>query len=212
MNIDDDIDRSAAIAFGPASLLEGGLLPFEARSAVMSPQGLHAEALELKQDGWLPPDVPVLVRGAARIVPLAWSGADGSGGESAVSTEEMIAFASQMDGACSYWARHRISLSQLDEAQMNSVASYAEALRTVGITRGSFWAFSKTIGLALIWAGDEVTGTISLAFHVVPTSWVSELCAEKPARDLDLRWSWADVIELYRTRADDAGEVSTEGS
>lgn len=200
MNIDDDFYRDAATAFGAASLLEGGLLPFEARSALRSPRGLHAEALELQHDGWLRPDVPVLVRGAARVVPLAWSGAAGVGSESAVSLEEVAAFASQMDGACSYWARHRISLSQLEEAQSDSVASYVEALREAGITRGTFWAFSREIGLALIWAGDEVTGTVTLAFQVIPTSWVSEHRAKKPVRGVDLRWSWADVIELYRTQ------------
>lgn len=121
-------DDAAAAVFGPESLTRGALLPGAARDLMISSFALPPGVLDATADGWVSPEVPVLVREPARILPLAWWGAPGRG------------------------------------------------------------------------AGDEVVGTRSLAAHIVPESWVFEPAARGPVAGIDVRWSWADVVELHRSR------------
>lgn len=199
MNFETDYVRTANSAFGPASLLEGGLLPWQGRNALQAYDGLNRKAFEATSDGWLTPYTPVLVRGEARILPLAWRGDVASGHGAAVVSAEIEELASQMTISGLYWGGNWSDLDYLREAQKNSVASYVSALLDAGTTRGNFWGLRGDIALGLIWAGDETEGTMSLALHVVPTSWAIQRHAEKPVAGIDLRWSWADVIELYRS-------------
>lgn len=192
MRFDLDMDRDDAAAFGPESLTNGALLPFEGRALMQSPDGLPAAALDADRDGWLSPSNPVLVRGSAKILPLAWLG-DGSG----ASAEEIAAFASQMQAAGMHWAGNWRVLD-LAERRNDSVGSFAAALRAAGVTKADCWTYSETIGVALVWAGAEGEGTMSLALQVLPVSWVSERRAERAVRGIDVRWSWADVVALRR--------------
>lgn len=194
MDIDRDIHRDAATAFGHASLTAGAILPYEGRELLRQPEGLPQGALDAQTDGWLSPDVPILVRGAARIIPLAWLGdphAEGSGATAA----EIAAFASKMQSAGMYWAGNWRVLALADR-RADSIGSYTGALRAAGATRVDCWTYSEDFGLALVWAGAEDEGTMSLALHVVPVAWVSERFVAKPVRGIDVRWSWKDVIAL----------------
>lgn len=192
MDIDRDLHRDGASAFGPASVKDGALLPFEGRSLLTDADGLPPAALDAQADGWLSPENPVLVRGQATILPLAWRGDPRGTG---VDPEEIAAFASQMQNAGMYWAGNWRVLSLADR-RADSIGSYTSALREAGATAVDCWTYSETTGLALVRAGDEEEGTLSLALHVVPVSWVSEPRARKAVHGIDVRWSWADVVAL----------------
>lgn len=212
-DLDLDLHRDAALAFGPTSLTDGTILPYEGRSLMMRADGLHDAVLTAEADGWWSPCNPILVRGRARILPLAWFGDPGSGYNPSIGQGEITAFASRMQSAGLYWAGNWRVVDDFGAAGAgdDSVASYRAALRGAGATHADVWRYSDTIGIALVWAGEEAAGTRSLALHVVPASWVSDPPARvsarrkrdwRPVRGLDLRWSWADVIELYAARTD----------
>jgi len=208
MNFETDYVRDSESAFGSASLVEGAVLPWQGRDALRANDGLHRRAFDVSSDGWLTPYNPVLVRGAGRIFPLAWRGDVASGHGAAVVSAEIDEFASKMRDSGLYWGGNWSDFDRLQEAKKNSIASYASALLDSGATRGNFWVLTGSIALGLIWAGEEAEGTMSLALHVVPSNWVSQNHPAKPVAGIDLRWSWADVIELYRTRTDVVGEAS----
>lgn len=196
MDIDRDLHRDAASAFGPASVVRGAVLPFEGRTLMMSADGLPPGALSAQEEGWLSPENPLLIRGQATILPLAWRGGPGGAG---VDPEEIAQFVTQMQDAGMYWAGPWRVLSLTDE-RVDSIGSYTTALRAAGATHADCWTYSETTGLALVRAGQEEAGTLSLALHVVPVAWVSERYVAKPVKGIDVRWSWADVVELHRSR------------
>jgi len=210
MRYDMDVTRDDASAFGPASLAEGALLPYEGRTLMTRPDGLPAGALEAAEDGWLSPSNPILVRGEARILPLAWRGGEGAGHGAGVTPEEISAFASQMQAAGMHWAGNWRVLD-LAADRSDSIGSYTEALRSAGATRADCWTYSDRTGIALVWSGAEEEAPVSLALHVVPSAWVSEPRATKAVRGIDLRWSWADVVRLYSERSH-ASTTGTAGS
>lgn len=84
----------------------------------------------------------------------------------------------------------------LTDDRADSIGSYSAALRAAGATRVDCWTYSKTVGIALVWAGAEDEGTMSLALHIVPANWVSKPRVTAPVRGIDIRWSWANVIAL----------------
>lgn len=192
-----DLQRDGAAAFGPQSLLAGAILPFEGRTFVAQPDWI-APAAATQENGWLSPHNPVLARGRARVLPLAWRGTpdDGTG----VSTSEIETFASHMQNAGMYWAGPWRVLDLVDD-RTDSIGSYVRALAAAGATRVDCWSYSETVGLALVWSGDVAAGTMSLAFHVVPVSWVSERRAVPRTQSIDVGWSWSEVIELWDEKA-----------
>lgn len=192
-----DLHRDEESAFGPASLTAGGMLPFEGRTLMTRADGLPSGALDAQQDGWLSPDNPMLVRGQAAILPLAWRGDPRTGRN--VTPGEIATFASKMQSAGMYWAGPWRVLD-LEERRTDSIGSYGTALRSAGVTHVDCWTYSETVGLALVWAGDIDAGTMSLALHIVPVSWVSEPRAKGRVQGVDVQWSWADVIALNERR------------
>lgn len=192
--LDGDLHRDDAVSFGPGSVVSGALLPYAGRTALRSPDGPPTGALDAAADGWAAPSVPVLVRGAARIVPLAWWGGSDAVPRG-IRREEFDAFAAQLQAAGEQWAGTWRVLD-LTEVRTDSMGSYTAALRASEATRADVWIMSEQTGLALVWAGAAEEGTLSLALHIVPSSWVSESCAMKPVRGIDVAWSWSDVVAL----------------
>ncbi len=207
MNIDRDVQRDAASAFGASSVTAGTLLPFEGRALLLAPDGPPSAAREAETDTWLPPGLPVLVRGSARILPLAWLGDPRSEGGPAVTDEEIAALATRVQDAGMYWAGPWRVLP-LTEKRADSIGSYTAALRESGATEVDCWTHSESTGLALVWAGAADDGTRSVSLHIVPAGWVSDVRAGRPERGIDLRWSWADVVALYAARDPGAGSGS----
>lgn len=198
MNLDMDLGRDDHAAFGPQSLSHGAILPYEGRTFLTSPDGVPAAVFEADEDGWIAPSVLLLVRGAARVLPLAWRGGrEGSG----VSEDEIDAFSSQMQAAGMYWAGNW-QVMDLAVRRRDSIGSYLEALHRAGATKVDCWVYSESTGVALVWAGTDEEATRSLSLHVIPVAWVSERHAKKPVPGIDVQWSWHDVVELYAARAD----------
>ena len=204
MDIDRDVHRDAASAFGASSVTTGALLPFEGRAQLLSQDGPPRAALEAGTDAVVPPALPVLVRGAARILPLAWLGHPHGEGGSGVTSEEIAALATRVQDAGMYWAGPWRVLP-LTEKRSDSVGSYSAALRESGATEVDCWTYSESTGLALVRAGEVDDGTRSLALHVVPAGWLSDARAGRPVRGIELRWSWSDVVALYAAREGGAG-------
>lgn len=197
-----DVHRDEASAFGPASFADGGLLPYEGRTLMQGADGLPPAVLDAEEDGWLSPNNPILVRGLAKILPLAWRGDPHRGYNPYAEPGQIAAFASRMQSAGLHWAGNWRVLDLADRRNDN-IGSYTAALRVAGATGVDCWTYSETVGLALVWAGVEDEGTMSLALHVVPASWVSERRVKKAVWDIDVRWSWAEVIALYAARQGD---------
>ena len=219
VDLDMDLTRDEASSFGPHSVSAGALLPYEGRTFITRSDRLPSAALDAEEDGWLSPNNPVLVRGLARILPLAWRGEPQAGHGSGVSPEEIAAMASQMQSFGSHWAGPWRVLDLADD-RSDSIGLYTAALLAGGATRVDCWTYSKSVGLALVWAGAEDEGTMSLALHVVPVSWVSERPSwvserrSKAVHGIDVRWSWTDVVALYaeRTGTEHAEGASRESS
>lgn len=151
-------------------------------------------ALEAARDGWLAPGIPILVRGEAKILPLAWWG-DAAVYNPYAEPAHIAAFASHVQGA----ALHRAgpwTLLDLSADRPDGIGSYTAALRGAGATRVECWVYSSAIGVALVWAGAQDTCDASLAVHVIPAGWVSERHAGPSAAGIDVRWSWAEVVAL----------------
>jgi hypothetical protein len=208
MDLDLDLSRDEASAFGPASVTDGAILPYEGRAFLMRDDGPPAAALDAAHDGWLSSCSPVLVRGQMRILPLAWAG-DGTG----ASQQEIAALASKIQSAGMHWAGNWRTLDDLKQYRGDSIRSYLSALAASGATRVNSWTYTAAIGLALVWTGGAAGEVASLALHVVPSSWVSERHARKAVRGIDARWSWAEVAALYAARpgadaADTAGSLA----
>ncbi|MGL3149277.1 hypothetical protein ACSS7Z_02830 [Microbacterium sp. A82] len=206
MGPDMDLGRDAVSSFGSASLTAGALLPYEGRTLLTRSDGLPPAVLEAEHDGWASQNNPILVRGRAKLLPLAWRGDPRGGHGSGVASEEIAAFASQMQAAGLYWAGNWRVLD-LSDRRNDSIGSYTAALRAAGATHVDCWTYSEKIGLALVWAGAEEEGTMSLALHIVPAGWVSESRVTKAVRGIDVRWSWSEVVDLYAARIQ-AGHLS----
>lgn len=205
-DFDFDVRRDAASAFGEHSLAAGAILPFEGRALLARPDWI-AEAITAPTNGWLSPNNPILIRGEARVLPLGWRGQPNGDG---VTAQEIVTFTSRMQDAGMYFAGPWRVLD-LAEQRGDSVGSYATALVASGATHVDCWVFSPSVGLALVSAGDEDAGTMSLAFHVVPVSWVSEPRAAKSVSGIDVRWSWSEVVDLWECKDAVANELA-EGS
>lgn len=162
---------------------------------IVQAQGVPAGVLGATRDGWAEPNVPVLVRGQVKIVPLAWWGAEDQGYNPYAEPKQIASFASHIQGA----ALHRAgpwSEMDLQTDSDDSVGSYRNALRESGATRADCWAYSDELGIALVWAGTEADGTRSLALHIIPASWGINRFAIDTVDGIDLTWSWTDVVDL----------------
>ncbi|GAB2560431.1 hypothetical protein [Leucobacter ruminantium] len=216
-----DVDIAA---FAPTALTAGAILPQEARRTLQSADGLPGAVVDAERDGWATPEIPVLVRGRgrsrARIVPLAWLG-DPAVYNPHADPGQIAVFASSLQSAGMYWSGPWRVLDELESEGLDSVGSYLAALQEAGVHRADIWRYSESEGLVLAWAGDELAGTMSLALHVVPVSWVTAMprgASKRRARDwepvygIDLRWSWADVVALHAERVARAAAAPTPSS
>ncbi|MFJ2370762.1 hypothetical protein [Microbacterium sp. NPDC087665] len=134
--------------------------------------------------------VPAWDRGAVRILPLAFQTDSTSGRSADEEIRRMTALANELADACEYRAGRGIALP-LDEADNDSIRSYAEALRAAGVTEATFWDFGNDRAVVLVWQREG--GEVALSLHIVPASWVSPRHLGATVDGIDVRWSPADL-------------------
>lgn len=144
-------------------------------------------------DDPVPGGIPVFTRGAVQVVPLAaQTNSRASAQDSHEEQRRMTVLAAEIRDACEQREGRAISVD-LDYDGADSLGSYISALKSAGATAAQWWEFRQTHGVALVWSGDTPTGTLSLALHVVPVSWVSARQATAAIGGIDLEWSETDV-------------------
>ena len=183
-------------AFAPDSLVSGALLPAAGRDLMVKRRLLPPGAVDATADGWLTPEIPILVRDRVRILPMAWWGASDHHHNPNAEPGDIDDFARHLLDTGMYaagpWTRMDLGASRTD-----SIGSYVAALRASGATKAdSFVYVLEDVGVAVVWAGDKDAGDRSLAVHVVPKSWVFERGGGKSVDGIDVSWSWADVVGL----------------
>ncbi|GAA1852501.1 hypothetical protein GCM10009796_13190 [Microbacterium koreense] len=152
--------------------------------------------LDANEDGWLTPDVPILVRGQLRIIPVAWFGAAERGYNASAEPRDIERFASDLLDAGMYSAGPWRAID-LTARSDDSLGSYASALRAAGATKADRFVYVQDgVGVVVVWAGDEQAGTRSLSLHVVPESWVFEPAAGEAVSNIDAVWNWSEVVDL----------------
>lgn len=137
--------------------------------------------------------IPVLPRGAASILPLAvQADLEGSGRDPHEERRRMRDLAANVGAALEYREGRPIPVDFGRRAD-DRVTSYVTALRNAGATSADWWAYGARHGVTIVWTGDEADGTLALALHVVPASWVSTRRTKAAIDGVDVRWSIADV-------------------
>lgn len=215
-DVRDPVTRSTAVS--PASIENGAVISHSADSLVASGEGIVA-AIESRladpsasiggSDQWLTDDVPVLCRGSAWIVPLAWV-PDHPEGDDQVLRSRVNELWAAVRAACEY--RHGAQIGiDLDGSNASGTPYAAELIRT-GARRADWWE-SEGSAIVLVVYGDPIPAPVRLmAVHVVPIGWVSQRrpTAAKKMPTLDLAWSWTDVVAFAQTDVADAAASLAE--
>lgn len=196
---------AAALRVGGVITFHGETLVVGADEIVAAIESTSADAGE-GRDRFLLPDVPVLSRGDAWIIPLSW--------EPPAADEETRSRATQlwsdMRGACEY--RHGVQIGIDLASGRESADSYAAELARTGARRADWWAFDDRAIVLVIYGDPAPEPKTSIAVHVVPRNWVWDDAARAKVTESDLvtgdlSWSWADVVA-----AADAAEPRAAGS
>lgn len=195
----DPLIRSTAVA--PASVQTGAVISYSAETLVASGEEIVA-AIESRLtrpvtsggggDDWLTSEVPVLSRGSAWIVPLAWIPPRDDQTLRTRATELWTAIRS----ACEYRHGPQIAI-ELEDAGAARTPYAIELVRT-GARRADWWQAADA-AIVLVVYGDPLPAPVArMAVHVVPIGWVSQRrpTAAKKMPPLDLTWSWADVVAV----------------
>ena len=178
--------------FHRSTVNRGALLPSDARDLIVQHHGLLPGATEPTEDGWLAENVPVLVRGEAKVIPLTWRG-DVDRGWNPYADDDIRTFVSRVRDSIIDAAGPATSVDLTDTSEpVDSTGSYRQALQNSRADRAEWWRFDDGTTVALVWT----RGWPAVALHVVPASWLDESLATDPIPDLDLRWSWKQVVEL----------------
>lgn len=157
--------------------------------------------------------VPVIERGAARILPLAAQSDPRAGGRDAQEERRRMAvLAADVGDALEYREGRGIRVD-LDRGGDDSVGSYVSALRDAAAERADYWAYGPDHAAVLVWTGEEAAGTLALAVHLVPAGWIIERRAAAAVDGIDLSWSLAQVHEPQGAPAgpDSLGSTRGEG-
>ncbi|MFS2242737.1 hypothetical protein [Microbacterium sp. OR16] len=200
----DDVDPPGP--FHRTTYGRGALLPSDARDLIVQHHGLPPGATTAAEDGWLAENAPVLVRGEAKIIPLIWLGYPDRGWNPYADDDDMRAFVSRVRASIIDAAGPARSVDLADTLDpIDSTGSYRQALRKSRVDRAEWWALADATAIALVW----MRGFASVAVHVIPATWVDETLSTEPAADIDLWWSWKQVIELDHLLEDWTDRPST---
>lgn len=199
------IETGAVISYSGDTLVADG----ESIVAAVASR-LTGPAASVHGDEWLTDAVPVLARGDAWIVPLAWVpdhlGRDDP--RDPALRDRIGDLWRAVWSACEHRHGNGIAID-LDGA--TPALPYAAELLRTGARRADWWEFAAW-AVVLVVYGDPIPAPVRLmAVQVVPVGWVSEARRTAPKRmpHLDLAWSWADVVAF--AESDDAGAAASLG-
>jgi hypothetical protein len=191
----------------PRTIAEGAVVSFRGDVLVESGDGIvaavesrltDAAASTRHEDGWLTDAVPVLTRGVAWIVPLAWV-PDGDADDDA-SRRTLMTRATELwsavRAACAH--RHGEPIGMDLESPAGAQRRYADELVRTGARRADWWRFDRSAVVLVVYGRPLPSPLSRIAVHIVPAEWTSERprSASKNAAIPDLGWSWADVVAL----------------
>lgn len=143
--------------------------------------------------------VPVLERGAARIVPLmVQPDPRVSGRDPWEDRHRFETISDEVVEACEFAFGRQATppALDLDRQGEDAAGAYAAALRAAGATRAVWWT-SDGRGIVLVLTGDELHGDLTSAIHIVPEGWVAGRATAADAQRLDLGWSRDDVADHH---------------
>lgn len=197
-------------ALSADSLQTGAVITFRGDQMVASGAGI-VEAAESRligtaperRDQWLIPEVPVLSRGDAWIIPLFWMPESRplDQAESPTLDARSKELGQSIMSACRY--AHGEPLS-IDFDGRDALRVYAAELTRTGAATGAWWAIGDWAIVLVYYRADDGEPTQRMALHVVPVGWVS---ARRPAKakkipSLDLAWSGADIVAFAAADSD----------
>jgi len=146
------------------------------------------------RDQWLTEHVPVLSRGPVWIVPLAWMPAPPDGDISA--QQQLRKRASELFTGTGYAFEHAAGWP----VGLDATTDYASALVRAGGRNTLAWEYGDHAMVHVTTADEPPAPATAFAVHVLPKAYVWEDSGrrKKPRLpDVDLRWSWADVVALH---------------
>lgn len=192
--------------FAPTASVTGAVITFDGDHLVTFGDSIftaaearltNVAAAPERRDHWLTPDVPVLSRGEAWIVPLFWMPADSllDDAERQALSARAAELGQSIMGAG--WYGHGDALS-IDFEADGGPGIYAAELARAGVTRAAWWAVGS---FALVLAFHRASGADQrMALHVVPVGWVWSWrpTPAKKMPPLDLSWTWDEVVSFVR--------------
>ena len=141
----------------------------------------------------------MLVRGEAKIIPLTWQGDVDRGWNPYADDDDMRTLVSRVRDSIIDAAGPATSVDFTDTSEpVDSTGSYRQALQKSRADRAEWWRVVDGTTIALVWT----RGWPAVALHVVPASLLDESLASDPLPDIDLRWSWDQVVELDHATTD----------
>ena len=203
------VGTGAVASLGPGGLVTSGEAIVAAVESRLSAAGRSVETSPELLDG----AVPVIDRGPAWIVPLAWvpksphaPAADGH--ELGRAAGELW---SAVRSACGY--RHGEGLGIPLDAETVERAGYASELVRTGVRRADWWSFGDAAGVLAVY-GEPLPAPLSrVALHIVPIAWVADRSprSAKATKVPRLEWSWADAVAVAEDLCD-RNDASTESA
>lgn len=192
-------------AFRPESVTQGAVVTFDGDRLATTSDDIVA-ALESAlvdgaakselEGGWLPGVAPLIVRGAAWIIPLSWVPPvqDGDGDEHQELRTRADLLWSEIGMACEQQHGNQIGIGLTPPD-----SAYARELIRTGVRRADWWRFGESAVVRVVYADALPAPMSRIALHVVPHAWVFEPIHSKAKKSLgptDMDWTWSDVVEL----------------
>lgn len=144
--------------------------------------------------------IPILDRGEVVIIPLAWAPdvPAGSPEEQEMLQKGINELASRVDSSCGHRNPHRqrIQLPPFPDAPNR----YADALVAAVVRRADWWWIGEYAVVLAVQGHPIPAPMTSLSLHIVRAStWTPRDVEPYVEGEVDLAWSWPDVVAAART-------------
>ena len=159
----------------------------------LSPLKIVKAASEIG-NGDVPAIAPVIRRGAASILPLfIQADLQKSGRVPGEEFRRRMHIAGSVRDALELGGGRGIPVELESPMLSGARGSYIAALRACDVTDAQWWDQDTGQAVVLVPSGGQNAGTLALALHVVPASWVNDRQTGSGASHMDLAWSVSDL-------------------